>query len=258
MEKTQQVNVNDGEVEIDLLELAKALWHRAWVIALATVVAGAAALATAFFLVTPLYKSSAMMYVNNSSISVGSTQVDLSDLTAAQSLVDTYVVILQTRGTLEQVIEQTGVPYDYEELSEMIEAEPVNSTEVFEITVTSPDPQEAELIANTIAQLLPVRIADIVEGSSVKIVDYAIVPSEKDSPSLARWTLIGLVLGFVVSCAVICFLKVFDQQIRSEDYVRDTFHLPLLAAVPDLSAKDRAGYYAYKQSSKSSGKGAGA
>ena len=47
-----------------------------------------------------------MMYVNNSSINVGSTQVDLSDLSAAQSLVETYIVILKTRGTLEQVIEQ--------------------------------------------------------------------------------------------------------------------------------------------------------
>lgn len=255
MEDTQKRRTETEVVEIDLLELAKALWHRAWVIVLATLAAGIAALAVAFFLVTPLYKSSAMMYVNNSSISVGSTQVDLNDLTAAQSLVDTYVVILQTRGTLEQVVEQTGVPYDYEELSEMIEAQPVNSTEVFEVTVTSKDPQEAELIANTIAQLLPVRIADIVEGSSVKIVDYAIVPSEKDSPSLTKWTVIGLMLGFLASCGVICLQKIFDQQIRSEDYVRDTFGLPLLAAVPDLSAKDRSGYYAYRQPGNS-GKGA--
>lgn len=51
----------------------------------------------------------------------------------------------------------------------MVQAEAVNSTEVFSIDVTSPDPQEAELIANAIADILPDRIADIVEGSSVKI-----------------------------------------------------------------------------------------
>lgn len=50
-----------------------------------------------------------MMYVNNSSISVGSTQVNLSDLTAAQSLVETYMVILKTRGTLEEVIKEAPV-----------------------------------------------------------------------------------------------------------------------------------------------------
>ena len=108
------------------------------------------------------------MYVNNSSISVGSTQVNLSDLTAAQSLVETYMVILKTRGTLEEVIKEANLPYDYEQLSGMIEAGAVNSTEVFSISVTSASPEEAEKIANTIAELLPNRIADIVEGSSVR------------------------------------------------------------------------------------------
>ena len=69
----------------------------------------------------------------------------------------------------------------------------MNSTEVFSIEVTSADPQEAEKIANTIAELLPDRIAEIVDGSSVRIVDYAIVPSHKSSPSLSRYTMLGMV-----------------------------------------------------------------
>ena len=72
----------------------------------------------------------------------------------------------------------------------------------------------------------------IVEGSSVKIVDYAIVPSHKSSPSISRYTLLGLLLGAVVSCGVIVLMELFDEQIRDEDYVRQTFDLPLLAAVP--------------------------
>ena len=138
MEKTQ--NPTDNEMVIDLVQLAKALWHRAWAILLAMVIFGAAAFSYAYFLITPLYKASAMLYVNNSSLSVGSTKVDLSDLNAAQSLVDTYIVILKTRTTLEEVIEAAGLSYDYETLSDMIEAGAVNSTEVFSIEVTSPDP----------------------------------------------------------------------------------------------------------------------
>ena len=53
-----------------------------------------------------MYTASALMYVNNNSLSVGSTKVSLSysDLTAAKSLVDTYVVILNARTTLNEVI----------------------------------------------------------------------------------------------------------------------------------------------------------
>ena len=72
MEKTQ--NSTDNEMVIDLVQLAKALWHRAWAILLAMVIFGAAAFSYAYFLITPLYKASAMLYVNNSSLSVGSTK----------------------------------------------------------------------------------------------------------------------------------------------------------------------------------------
>ena len=119
----------------------------------------------------------------------------------------------------------------------MIEAGAVNETEVFSIEVTSADPEEAERIANCVAEVLPDRIAEIVEGSSVKIVDYAIVPSEKSSPSISRYTLLGILLGAVASCGVIVLLYLFDEQIRDEDYVRDTFQLPLLAAIPDLTGR---------------------
>ena len=250
MEKTQ--NSTDNEMVIDLVQLAKALWRRAWAILLAMVVFGGAAFSYAYFLITPLYKASAMLYVNNSSLSVGSTKVDLSDLNAAQSLVDTYIVILKTRTTLEEVIEAAGLSYDYETLSKMIEAGAVNSTEVFSIEVTSPDPAEAEKIANTIAELLPDRIAEIVDGSSVRIVDYAIVPSQKSSPSISRYTLLGLLLGAVVSSGIIVLLYLFDDQIRDEDYVRQTFDLPLLAAIPDLTGKNAGSSYYY--SKKTSGK----
>ena len=109
-------NNRENETEIDLLQLAKALWHKAWAIVLVTLITAAMAFAGTKLFITPLYTASAMMYVNNSSISVGSTQVNLSDLTAAQSLVETYMVILKTRGTLEEVIKEANLPYDYEQL----------------------------------------------------------------------------------------------------------------------------------------------
>ena len=82
----------------------------------------------------------------------------------------------------------------------------------------------------------------------MKIVDYAIAPSQKSSPCISRYTLLGLLLGAVVSCGVIVLLYLFDDQIRDEEYVRQTFDLPLLAAVPDLTGKNSGNYY-YKNTS---------
>ena len=238
---------NRTEDEIDLLKLAAALWRKAWAIVLAVVLFATAALGYTAFFVTPLYEATALMYVNSSSISVGSTKVSISqgELSAAQSLVKTYIVILNTRSTLEEVIAQSGVPYTYEELSEMVSAESVNSTEVFGITVTSPDPTEAELLANTIAQILPERIASVVEGSSARIVDYAVAPSEKASPSLRKNTLIGALLGAVLSCGIIIVAELLDDKLQDADELAREYNIPVLTVVPDLLSRKGEKYYSY-------------
>ena len=177
MEKKEQTG-------IDLLRLLNAYWHRLWMIVIAAIVCGGLGFSYAAFILEPTYKAEALMYVNNSSISVGSTSFSISpsELSAAQSLVDTYVVILKTRTTLEKVIEKADLKYTYEQLSKMISSGSISNTEVFNIDVTSNDPAEAELIANTIAKVLPERISGIVDGSSVRIVDYAVKPSAKAGP----------------------------------------------------------------------------
>jgi len=238
-------------IKIDFLKIADGMIRRLWVIILTMIICGVLMFSYAAFMVTPLYEASALMYVNNSSFSVGSTSFSISssEISAAKSLVDTYLVILETRLTLNEVIERGELDCTYEELCEMITAESVNETEVFSVTVTSDDPQDAEHIANTIAQVLPDKIADVVEGSSVSIVDYAVVPSEKVSPRISLYTIAGLVAGLVASCIVIIVIEILDYQIRSESYLLENFaNIPLLTVIPDLNAEnDHKHYYYYRR-----------
>ncbi len=238
-------NKNDM-IEIDLLRLMQAMWHRIWVILLSMVVFAAMALGYTAFLVTPRYQADALMYVNSSNISLGGTKVNISqgELNAAQSLIDTYGVILKARTTLNDVIASAGLTCTYEELLAMITTESVNETEVFRITVTNSNPEQAALIANTIAQLLPEKIASIVEGSSARIVDMAVIPSRPASPSYPKNLLIGAILGLLVSCGIVAVRELMDDKIYGSDYLAQNYDLPILAAIPDLlSSQDSATYY---------------
>ena len=243
--------------EIDIMQLLRELWHKAWAIVLAALIGGGAAFSYAAFLITPLYEAEALMYVNNSSFSVGSTSFSINnaELTAAQSLVDTYIVILTSRPTLEKVIDETGVDYSCDQLEEMISAGAVNNTEVFSITVTSKSPQEAELIANAIVDILPGRIADVVDGSSVRTVEWAIVPSEKSSPNITMYTAIGMLVGFVLACMIVIIRMAGDTLIHDEDYLTETYKLPVLAVIPDLYDDSGNNYYsAYESKTRTEGR----
>lgn len=239
--------------EVDIRQILRALWRRAWAVVLALLVCGAAGFTWSAHLITPLYEAETLLYVNNSSFSVGSTSFSISssELTAAQSLVETYIVILETRTTLEDVIEEAELTYSYDELLKMIDAQAINNTEVFSVTVTSESPQEAELIANTIAQILPDKISNIVDGSSVRIVDHAVVPTQKSFPSVTMYTAIGALLGLIISCFAIILLELLDDQIKDEDYLTLTYDIPVLATIPDLlTNKTNGGYYAASKRSR--------
>lgn len=243
---------NDNEyIKIDLTKVINGLLHRAWIIILCMILCGALLLSYAVYFVTPMYESSVLMYVNNSDFSVGVTSFSISssDISAAKSLVETYLVILKTRMTMDDVIAQGQLDYSYEQLCKMISAESVNDTEIFSVTVKTADPYEAERIANTIAIVLPEKINAVVDGSSVRIVDYAVVPSEKVSPSIPKYTIVGMLMGLLVSCLIIAIIEINDNQIRSEDYLLETYpDIPLLSVVPDmLNERHHDNYYYYNQ-----------
>ena len=248
------------EYEIDLLELIQVLLSKIWIIFTVTVLSAAITFGFTVALIKPKYTASTLLYVNNTNISVGSASFSISnaDLSAAQKLVDTYVVILKSRRVLNEVIDEAGVSYTYEDLCNMITAGAVNNIEEFEIKVTTYSPQESEKIANTIARLLPGKISEIVNGSDVKIVDYAVVPSHKSSPNIKKNTAVGALGGFVLICDAIVLLHLIDDSIKNEDYLTETYpDIPLLAVIPDLERKEESGYgYGKRTKMKETGKNA--
>ena len=87
------------------------------------------------------------------------------DITASKSLVDTYITILKTRSTMNDVIDYAESDRDFEDLLEMVTANAVNETEIFRVSVTSPHPGMSADIANAIANIAPEEISNIIEGS---------------------------------------------------------------------------------------------
>ena len=238
---------------IDMSHIIKVLWRRAWIIILCGIIVAIIGFSISAFIIAPTYSSSIMLYVNNNSFSLGNTSFSISssDILASRSLVNTYSEILNNRTTLERVIEKAEVSYTYEDLSEMIVSKPSNDTEIMVVTVTSKNPYEASEIANCIAEVLPTRISEIIEGASMEVVDSAIPILDKVAPSITRYTILGLVIGVFLSAVAIIVLSMLDDTIHDEDYIIKTYNYPILARVPNLlnNSSSKSGYY-YKGKSK--------
>lgn len=240
----KELQKND-EIEIDLGRVFRAVMNRAWLVSIVALICAAVTFAGTFFFITPEYESSAMFYVNNNNRTYGETSTSISsgDLTTSRNLVDSYIVILNTRETLVDVINYAGVSYTYKELKSMITSAAVNETEIFKVTVTSTDPKEAERLANAVASVLPQRIGTIIDGTSVKVVGAAVAPSGPSAPSYTKNTIIGFLLGLMLSVGVIVLRVIFDITVRTEEDVAQVCKHPILAAVPDMTASGKGGSY---------------
>lgn len=226
--------------EFDLWMTLKILWKKSWIIMLAAVLSGAIALGVSIHFIIPEYTASIKLYVNNST--EFASHITDSDMKASQSLVNTYMTIIQSDTVLEKVVTELGLEPSDEQIKiigEMVSTNTINDTEVFKVSVVSTSPNEAARIANTIAGVVPDYIAEIVQGSSVKVVDMAKVPTDKTSPSLALNVLIGLALGFVLSISAILLSELLDARIETESDLESMFNLPILGSITDFEMSQK-------------------
>ena len=99
------------EIEIDLKRVFSALVKKIWLITAVSVISAVVLFVGTFLFITPKYKAAAKFYVHNSAYSAGNASVSISngDLVTSRGLVDSYIVILNTRETLLDVINYAGV-----------------------------------------------------------------------------------------------------------------------------------------------------
>ena len=221
-------------MELDLKDIFLILRRRCLAIVAITVLCGLGAWLVTSFLITPLYSASVSMYVSSDPSRENTNSVTTSKLSASAQLVDTYIVVLESNSVLQEVINLLQLPYEPDVLRSKMQASSINGTEAFSITITVPDPEMAQLIVNTIAEVSPSEIIRVVKVGSVEVIDWATLPTQPSSPSVVRNVLLGVLLGLVVSCFVFILIEILDTTIRREEDITKGLGVPLLGVVPKL------------------------
>ena len=224
--------------EMDIREIGKALLKRLWIIALCAVIVGTSVFIYTKNFVAPMYQSYITVYVNNSS-STDNSYISSGDLAVALRLVSTYVNIITSDSVLSKVIDEAGLNITEAQVRGMITAEVIGETEMFKVSVTSPNPQMSKDIANTIAKVAPAEIAAIIEGSSAKIIDYARLPQNRCSPNYTTNTVIGFLVGALLAIAAIVIQNMLDTRLTKEEDLMNISSVPVLGRIPDMTALNK-------------------
>ena len=239
--------------EVNLAELMSALLRRLWLIVLCAVIGGALAFGYTAKFITPMYKSRVTMYVNNNKEQVFiSNSISATDLATSQRLVPTYIHIIRSNHILDMVAEKVG-GISGSQIKSLMNAYPLDETEIFEVVISHSNPAKAQQIAQTLMETVMEEAPNIVEGSSVKPIDEPKKATSPSSPNKTVNTIYGLVIGAVGAVIFIVLKTLLDVRVKGEEDLALISKAPVLGLIPDLAieTKDRYGYSGYKYSSYS-------
>lgn len=192
---------------------------------------------------TATYQAKITFYVYSNPDYVTDTGVNLSssDIVQANSLLASYLQIMNSNTFLNKVIEKTGLEeYTVSALKKRIKASSVSNTAVFEVSVFDANPMNAMNIANAIGELAPDEIISIVKSGGIEVLDEAQLPTEPyTSTSVLMYAVIGAAIGFMLVAAVCVMKGLMNTTIRREYEIEDLFTIPILGTVPLLLSKNK-------------------
>ncbi len=222
-------NVQNDEVEIDIGHILSILWEKILVIIATGIIVGLAGFLVSKFLITPKYESETKLYVLNTANDSATT---LSDVQLSTQLTKDYQILVTSAPVMNQVIRELGLNMKASELASTISVDTPSDTRVLQITVTSNDPKRAKDIADKVAQVSSKKICDIMKIEQVNVIEEGSLSEEPAVDTVQKWTLIGLALGIVLSCAVIIIRSMLDDTVKTTEDVEKYFDLSTLAVIP--------------------------
>ena len=222
-------------LEIDLLELAGLLLHKLWLLALCMVLAGGLGFLLSAFVFTPQYESETGVYILSSSAE--SSTLSYSDTQLASQLTKDYEELITCRSVLEAVIEECGLPDNYEELLDRVSVDNATDTRIVYITVKDPVPERAQEIADSIREIASDHIKEVTDVEAVNVVDTANLPEEPSEPSVLLWTAIAAAAGLILCAAAVIVRYIMDDTLKSAEDVENYLGLSTLALIPVLQGE---------------------
>lgn len=224
-----------NEFEIDLKKIAVMLKKRLLPIVLCTLLGAALAAGITAFFITPQYAAEVKMYVYANPDRTDASTITAGEIAASESLIGTYIVVLESDSVLSEVANRLQLQMSTDELRQRLQIAAINDSAAFRVRVTTDDAALSADIANTIADIAPQRIIEVVNAGGVEIIDRAKVPQSPASPNKMQNVLIGALTGLLLSFGGFFLKEIFDTTIRSETDLTEEFGLPMLGCIPTLT-----------------------
>ncbi|MEI4280963.1 polysaccharide biosynthesis tyrosine autokinase [Klenkia terrae] len=222
---------------MDLQDTVRVLRSAWWVLVVATLLGGAAA-GGLVLASTPQYTADTRLFISTTG-SGDDISAAVEGSVLAKARVSSYAAYLTDLQLSQAVVDDLDLDMTADELSQEITASVVPDTVILDVTVTDPSATQAQAIAESIGTQFDGLVAALETPAGqlsspiqVSVIARPELPTQPSSPQPTRQVPIGLVLGFVLGCALVLIRHKTDSRVRTSAQAAELASGPGLAVIP--------------------------
>ena len=219
---------NNQDVTIDLVELGRALLFHWKLILAAMVLCGGNCIYLLQVFVTPVFSSTAGLYVFSKSTSVTS----LADLQIGSSLTKDYETVITSRPILDRVITRLNLEADYKTLRGKIDISSPSDSPYSVYYGEGSEPELAKEIADRTASIASTFISQKMDQDPPSIIQAGYTDEAPVYPRTLRTTVIAALIGFLAAAAFVTIKYLLNDSIITPEDVQEKLGLNVLASLP--------------------------
>ena len=223
---------------ITVQKIISVLLSRIKFIVLLSVIVGMLFFLYSKFMITPMYSTSAMMYVQNydsrdkgdksESINEKNKKIYTTDITGSAALAEICVILFQNSDEITALYSGCGVSMSVQE-----------GTFYVNLNVTGDDPQKCANVANWVIEKSSEVFEDNFDYGKIGLIREAKVPSAPYEPNNSKNAVLGVLVGLVAACLISILLELIDTTIKSDDDIQQMYGIPVFAEIPDFEDQSR-------------------
>ncbi|EOQ11109.1 YveK family protein [Bacillus cereus] len=222
------------ERTIDIKDLFKVVKKRFILIMTITLGCTLMGVAVNFYLITPIYESSAQILVNQKN--TNENNIQLTELQTNIQLTNTYKTIIKSPVILERVHQKLSLQMSTQTLSNKISIENEKSSQIISIKVQDKNAVLASDIANTVAVVFKDEIPSIMNIDNVTILANAenSAGQKPIKPKPLFNTLLTCMGGLFISILMAFGLSYLDNTVKKEEDIEKILELPVIGIVSPM------------------------
>ncbi|MBO1222037.1 YveK family protein [Staphylococcus nepalensis] len=216
------------ESTIDLTKLLEILKKNVKLIIILPLICLIISMITTLLFLDNKYQASTQVLVNQKE---SDSQMRAQEVQSNIQLVNTYSEIVKSPRILDKVSKELNRKYSTSEISNMLTVSNQAESQLLNIDIESKSGNDAETIANKIAEVFSDEVPDIMNVDNVSILSTADDTAKQVAPKTMVNLIIGLIIGLLLALLIIFVKEIFDKRIKTEEDVENELEIPVLGSI---------------------------